>query len=258
MKNKQLVLRFRSLIPCVFFFAGIFFLQTIHLNKISHKNKEKEIFSQEEQSIKVFLDVEKNIPSFGFDNIIANWNFLNYIQYFGDEPAREKTGYSLIPEFFENIVNRDPLFIQAYLQLSTANSIYAARPDRTVALMNRVLQSISPETSPLAPFIWIYKGVDEILFLGDLKTARHSYEMASKWASIQGNEFMANRTRETVQFLASNPDSKKAQISAWVTILTTTPDQKTQQYALDKIKSLGAEVTIAPEGKLQIKMPEAR
>lgn len=145
-------------------FGRSFFLQKLHLDKIISKNQVNIDSVQEEQSTKIWLVTQKNIPSFGFDNLIADWNFLNYIQYFGDEPAREKTGYSLVTDFFEEIVNRDPRFIQAYLQLSTANSIYAGRPDKTVTFLNQILQFISPETSSLASFIWIYKGIDEILF----------------------------------------------------------------------------------------------
>lgn len=257
MKQQRISLILRYLTP-LFCFAGILLLQNLYLNKITSKNKTEVDYTQEEQAIQVVLDLQKNLPSFGFDNLIANWNFLNFIQYYGDTEARDKIGYSLTPDFFEKMVDRDPRFVQAYLILSTANSIYAARPDKTVPLLNRVVQSISPETSTLAPFVWIYKGVDEILFLGDLKAAQNSYDMASKWFGIQKNEYMTNRTRETVQFLATNPDPKKAQIGAWTTILSTTQEKRTQQYALDKIRSLGAEVFVSPEGKLQIRMPEAK
>lgn len=208
MKNQRFLLVLRYLTP-LFCFAGILLLQNIYLNKITSKDKTEVDYTQEEQSIKVVLDLQKNLHSFGFDNLLANWNFLNFIQYNGDTEARDKIGYSLTPDFFETIVDRDPRFVQAYLILSTANSIYAARPDKTVPLLNRVIQSISPETSTLAPYVWIYKGVDEILFLGDIKAAQNSYDTASKWFGIQGNEYMSVQTRETAKFLATNPDAKK-------------------------------------------------
>jgi hypothetical protein len=257
MKQQRISLILRSLIP-LFGFVGVLFLQNIYLNKITSKNKTNIDYSQEEQSIQVVLDLQKNLPSFGFDNVIANWNFLNFIQYYGDTEARDKIGYSLTPNFFEAMVDRDPRFVQAHLIISTANSIYAARPDKTVTLLNRVVQSLSPETSTLAPYVWIYKGVDEILFLGDLKAAQNSYDTASKWFNAQGNEYMSVQTRETAKFLATNPDPKQAQIGAWVTILSTNLDKRTQQIALDKIRSLGADVFISPEGKLQIRVPEAK
>ena len=37
----------------------------------------------------------KNLPSFGFDNLIADWTFLKFLQYFGDDEARDVTGYDL-------------------------------------------------------------------------------------------------------------------------------------------------------------------
>jgi hypothetical protein len=257
MKNQRISLILRYLTP-LFCFAGVLLLQNIYLNKITSKNKTEVDYTQEEQSIEVVLNLQKNLPSFGFDNLIANWNFLNFIQYYGDTEARDKIGYSLTPDYFETIVDRDPRFVQAYLILSTANSIYAARPDKTVPLLNRVVRSLSPETSPLAPYVWIYKGVDEILYLGNIKAAQNSYETASKWFSIQGNEYMSVQTRGTATFLATNPDPKKAQVGAWATILSTTQEKRTQQYALDKIRSLGAEVFVSPDGKLQIRMPEAK
>jgi hypothetical protein len=253
MKNQRINLAFRFLIPLLLL-TGVLSLQNSKISQIASQDKTD--YLKEENSTRAILNLQKNLPAFGFHNLVADWNFLGYIQYFGDGKAREQTGYSLIPDFFEIMSERDPHFIQAYLQMSTANSIYAARPDKTVEFMNKILRSLSPETSPLSPYVWIYKGVDEILYLGNLKAAQNSYEMASKWASIQGNKYMADQTAATAQFLASNPNPKKAQISAWATILTTTPDQKTQRYALDKMRSLGAEVFITPQGQLQIKIPE--
>ena len=213
----------------------------------------------EEKSSKVFLDIQKRMPTFGFDNILADWNFLRFIQYFGDTPAREQTGYSLIPEFFEVMVKKDPRFIKADLFLSTANSLYAARPDITVKLLNQVLQTISPQLDPLASYVWTYKGVDEMLFLGDTKAAKHSYEMAAKWGLERGDEIgkeIAARNAETAAFLEKNPDSKRAQVSAWATVLSGGIDQETQQRAIREIRSLGGRVSVTPQGQLVINLPE--
>jgi hypothetical protein len=231
--------------------GAVIFLQDQKLAKI--KSQEQLDYFKEEASLRVKLDLEKKVPSFGFQNLIADFNFLNFIQYFGDNPAREKTGHSLIPEFFEIIVNNDPRFVQAVLNLSSANSIYAGRPDITVSLMNRVLKSISPDISPLTPYLWVYKAVDEILFLGDLKAARNSYQIAAKLARIKGDNTTAKRLRESAAFLATNPDSKQTQIAAWITIFNSVPDKKTKQYALEKLKFLGADFLITREGILEIK-----
>ena len=215
-------------------------------------------YFQQEEILKTALNIQKKIPNFGFSNLIADWNFLQYIQYSGDEEARQKTGYSLVTDYFEIIVEKDPRYISGILSLSTANSLFAGRPDQTVYFMNKTLNYISPKNFPKGYYIYTYKAVDEILFLGDLKAAEKSYQRAAKWASLQEDptwEIAVTRAKETAQFLATNPDSNKAQIYAWFDILNTARDDKTKEHALQQVKALGAEINITETGELQIKLP---
>ena len=141
--------------------------------------------------------------------------------------------------------------------LAPATSIFAGQPQKTVALIEQGLKSISPKTSPLSYYLWIYKGVDEMLFLGDTKAAKQSYEMAAKWAETYKDPISQERAanaRQTVQFLAKDPKSKVARIGAWTMVLSSAPDQKTQQRAISQIKALGGEVIITPEGRLSVKV----
>jgi hypothetical protein len=39
-------------------------------------------------------------------------------------------------------------------------------------------------------------------------------------------------------------------------VLSSAPDQKTQQRAISQIKALGGEITITSEGKLSVKVPK--
>ncbi|MGK7873227.1 MAG: hypothetical protein AB4426_07920 [Xenococcaceae cyanobacterium] len=257
----QLILQYLTLLVCL---AGVITLQRLHYFEEINSEETAEYF-KEEKSLKMLLDVQKKMPSFGFDNLIADWTFLRFIQYFGDGKARKQTGHSLVPDYFETMLNYDPRFIKAYLMVSTANSIFAGKPEQTVSFMEEVVNSIpvdsiSTEVFPYAYFIWTYKGIDEMLFLGDTKAAQYSYEKAAQWASLRGDsigETVAARARETAQFLATNPDSKRAQIAGWITILNNAPDQKTQQYAIEQIKALGAQITITPQGRVQIELPES-
>jgi hypothetical protein len=238
-------------------FTGIIFFQKQYYSQALIAQKNINYF-QQEQSLKTALNIQKKIPTFGFSNLIADWNFLKYIQYFGDEQARQETGYPLITDYFEIIVEKDPRFIQGFLSLSTANSIFAGRPDRTVTLMNQALNYITPEKFPNGYYIWTYKGVDEILFLGDLKAAENSYQRAAEWASLQKDptwEIAVTRATETAQFLATNPDSNKVQIYAWLNILSSARDEKTKQHALQQVRALGAEIIVTETGELRIKLP---
>ncbi|PSB46752.1 hypothetical protein C7B80_12135 [Cyanosarcina cf. burmensis CCALA 770] len=213
---------------------------------------------KQEQLEKSRLILLKKLPTFGFSNLVGDWGFLQFIQYFGDGEARKYTGYSLSPDYFELVVNRNPRLVKAYLYLSPATSIYAGRPDRSVALFAQGLKSISPHTDPKAYFLWMYKAVDELLFLGDHQAARHSYEMAAQWASNsqdKSSKLVADRARETAQFLSKNPQSVQARIGAWATILSNARDDASRQLAIDNIQKLGGEVIINPNGLLQIKSP---
>lgn len=235
--------------------VAIVSLQLPKLHNQQQQTDKAEYLKQEELE-RLRLTFIKKLPSFGFNNLLADWVYLNFIQYFGDNSARQQTGYSLSPEYFEIIVQRNPRFVNAYFSLSPATSIYAGRPDRSVALIEQGLQSIDPKTDPKAYLLWLYKGVDELLFLGDSQAARRSYQMAAEWAStFTNNPKIAARVRETAQFLAKNPQSVQARIGAWTMILSNARDDATRQIAILNIQKLGGEVTITSDGMLQIKTP---
>lgn len=235
-------------------------LQKDSLSKIETA-RDKEAYQREQEVFTSDAKIRKKIPSFGFDNLIADLTFLKFIGYFGDGEARQVTGYSTVTDYFEDIVNRDPNFMQSHLVMSAANSIFAGRPDKTVDLMNQAIETINPQV-PNYPFLlWTYKAADEILFLGDIEAANNSYEMAAKWARQSkydvdiANE-MAVRYDKTASFLATNPDPTQAQFGAWMSILSSSKDQKTQDYIFNKLRELGAEIHVTPDGRLDIKPPK--
>lgn len=237
--------------------GGIAFIQAQQL-EMMNKNVNRD-YQREAEKERLFLELQPKIPRFGLENLWADWNYLQFIQYFGDRLAREKTGYLLTTEFFTSIVQDDPRFISAILMLSTSNSLYAVSPETTVQLMDQVLQQISPELDPLTPYVWSYKGVDEMLFLGDMKAAQHSYEMAAEWAlktNGKDKEAVAQRNRQTAIFLAENPDSKKAKVAGWSFILSGGLNEETQKLAIQEIISLGGKVTPTPEGGFQVEFPD--
>ncbi|GAB4240548.1 MAG: hypothetical protein Kow0049_28530 [Stanieria sp.] len=214
---------------------------TLQSSQITTKQTQTTDYLQEEQNHQNLLTLQKLFPSVGFNNLKADWIFLNFVQYFGDDPARDQIGYALVPDYFETIIQYDPHFTQAYLTLSTANTMYAGKPQKTITLMKQVLDSISPTTSSDTPLLWTAKGVDELLFMGDNQAARHSYQMAAQWASLLDNEQgknLADRYYQTAQFLATNPDNTEAQIAAWKMVLPNLRDKQTRQEVIDKIKVL--------------------
>lgn len=197
-------------------------------------------------------------PAFGYDNLMADWAFLGFLQYFGDEDSRVRTDYALSPEYFEIIVDRDPYFLQAYPFLSTSISLYAGMPDRSIALMNRGLSRLTPEAQFDSFYVWRQKAIDELLFLGDTEAARKSFLTAADWAVQSGlpdSDAVVVQSRQTADFLAQNPDSTYAQINAWVMILTTTPDERARKTAIEKIQQLGGAIVSNPDGTFSVQRP---
>lgn len=239
--------------------GAIVALQLPQLNQLNNQAKTASVADAQKQveSEKRELQLLRKVPSFGFDRLIADWTFINFLLYFGDEDARKKTGYSLSPEYFEIIVDRDPYFLKPYLFLSSSTTLYAGLPERSVALMNRGLKSLSPQVPFRSYYVWRYKSTDELLFLGDAQAAKNSLTKVAEWASTYSDDeskYVANYGRRTAAFLANNPYSKVAQIGAWTTILGNAFDDRTRRRAITRIQALGGIVTVTPQGEFDVRL----
>ncbi len=249
-----------SALLCIIIVAS---LQLPQLNRLTKPEKaiSPEVLKQAVDKENLRLNLLQKTPAFGFNNLVANWTFLNFLQYFGDDKARDITGYNLSPKYFEIIINRDPHFLGAYIGLSTSISLYAAMPEKSVALMAQGLKSMSAQSPPQSYYVWRYKAIDELLFLGDAQAARKSFEKAAEWASTysdQESKNVATFSGKTAKFLARNPKSKTAQAAAWAMILSSTTDSHAQKIAISRIEALGGKVFMTPEGKVEKIQPPAR
>lgn len=236
-------------------------LQLPQLNKLKNTSNTASVaeLNKEVESEKLRLNLLQKFPSFGFNNLVADWTFINFLQYFGDDALRAKTGYSVSPEYFEVILNRDPYFLRAYFFLSGSTTLYAGMPDRTIALMEKGLKYLSPKVPAKSYYIWRYKGMNELLFTQHPQSAKQSFETAAQWASIYSDAESKNLARvsqQTAQFIDKNPQSKSAQISAWSMVLTNALDDRTRQFAIGKIRVLGGNISISPQGKVKIVLPK--
>ena len=217
-----------------------------------------EVIRRDVAAEQVQLDLLENAPSFGFRNLVANWAFLQFLQYFGDAEVRSRTDYRLSPEYFEVIVEKDPYFFVSYIFMSHSVSLYAGMPERAVELLEKGLTQMTPTTPLEAPHVWRQKGIEELLFLGDSEAAQESFNMAAEWAAVSNlpnRDRLAENSRQTAEFLAQNPDSKNAQFNSWATVLRTAPDDFTRQLALEEIVNLGGQVLENPDGSFQLVAP---
>ena len=237
---------------CLF---GITNLQSAQIEKISKVTLTKETYLKQQEGEKIRLSFLEKSPAFGFDNLVADWAMLQFLQYFGDSKARNKTGYSLSSNYLDVISQNDPRFTLAYIIISPASSMFAGTPERTVELMNRGLKYITPEMDS-AHFVWLYKGVDEILFLGDLKKAHKSYLKASEWAEITGDDFIAESAEDTAKFLTTKPDIRATQVGVWFMVWNNSQDKRVRQIAQSKIEGIGGELKFYPDGKVEAIPPK--
>ena len=234
---------------------GITELQLPSLRKINEAETQTEVYAKIAEAEEVKLGFLKNLPAFGFDNLVANWSMLKFLQYIGDGDARKTTGYSLSHKYLEIIAEKDPRFAQAYLIISPASSVFGGTPQKTVELMDKGLKYLTPDI-PQSYFVWLYKGVDEVLFLGDLEKARKSYEKAAEWANIAGDERIAKAARGTAKFLSTDPDPRQAQVGAWFTVWTNTKEKSVRNLAESEIERLGGKLTVYPDGRVEAQPPE--
>ncbi|MCY7367259.1 MAG: hypothetical protein LH474_03820 [Chamaesiphon sp.] len=240
--------------------AAIIYLQTPQLASLKQQNKNisKVYLQQQEASLKTQLSIAKTLPTFGFDNIIADWHFIDFIQYFGDTDLRSQAGYGAAMEYFEAILDRDPRFLYAYFYLSSTGSLYAGKPEQSVSLMDRGLKSLTPKVPDRGYYIWRLKAVDELLFLGRVHDARKSMLSAANWASQAGNpegQNVAKLSQGTANYLARNPNSKQAQFDAWNMVLVAAVDDTVVKRAIEGIRSTGGKVTISSTGKFKVEAP---
>lgn len=238
--------------------TGIGFMQFSRLENLKNSSSELSLEEamQQTQATALRLELLQQMPRVGFYNMWANWVLLDFIQYFGDFAARELTGYSLSPTFFEAIIDSDPRFFGAYLYLTNTVSIYAGQPQESIRLMEKGLASMSPQSPPRSYFVWRYKGIDEMLFLGDNQAAQESFRIAADWAEQSPDEdaeLTARLSQQTADFLATDPNSKPALISGWMSVLGRAIDDNVRQRAIDEIEGLGGEVLRAETGQVTVR-----
>jgi len=258
MLHHKLIATGRNLIIFLALLAGVASLQLSRLQTLQRPGGD---YAQFEIDSQVRLDqlrlqLLRQLPSLGFCNLIADWTFLGFLQYFGNTELRERNNYRLSPAYFEVIIDRDPWFLRPYIFLSNIVSMYAGRPDLTVALMAQGLQHMTPTLPPRSYFVWRYKGIDELLFLGDGMAAQQSFEMAADWARQSPDpesDAIAQVSQQTAQFLAQNPVSREAQIGAWAEVYLRAVDDKGRQIAREKIEALGGEIVVSEGGRVSVR-----
>ncbi|MEL6230317.1 MAG: hypothetical protein AAFR24_10435 [Cyanobacteria bacterium J06627_3] len=246
----------RNLLIALLLLSGITGLQYTRLMVLKQGGQQRSSQVALRQSIEEDrLRALNQLPALGFDNLFADGVYLAFIQYFGDRELRRSTGYGLSALYFDALIDRDPKFIDSYIYISNTLSLYLAQAEQSVALMEKGLASLAPNIPPRSYYVWRFKAIDELLFLGDGVAAQKSYENSANWAKQSSDEeapLVAQLSAQTAQFLARNPVSRAAQISAWTQVLLSAKDEQTQKIATERIELLGGTVVVNNGGQVSV------
>lgn len=249
-----------AFVAAVGFAAGLGALQLPRLrSRLNVTNLDPQIIQAEEALQTSQLDLWQTLPVFGFENLVADWAFLNFLQYFGNAEARQASGYTVTPEFFQVIIKRDPYFPLAYRFLSSSVTLFAGQPEQTVSLLEEGLSHMTPNFPEDSYWLWRYKAVDELLFLGDIDAAIQSLETNNEWAIASpdpDSDGHAVGSRRTANFLRQNPDSRRVRANSWMMIWGNAINEDVRQYAQSQIEALGYEF-IEDENGVRVQAPDA-
>jgi tetratricopeptide (TPR) repeat protein len=231
---------------------GILGLQQGRLRQIQTRAQSAALAeAQQALSLKALHRLPKG--GLGFNNMIADWAFLRFLDYYGDEEARDQTGFGSSPAFFDLITTRDPRFVDTYLFLSGTLSYQLGQPELALQYMQRGLDALSPETHARAYQVPSLMGMDQLLLLGDTAGASQSYAKATEWAkgSMDPEERkMAQVFNRVSTYLQRDPDSSTVRFWAWGLIFDqsrTIGDRKTQDRARRELLTLGAQENQDPK-----------
>jgi len=234
-------------------------IQGRQLNELQSRTfSEQELLRRDSVRARTLV-ITQQIPAVGFDNLVANWFFLRFLQYFGDTPSRQQIGYDLSPDYFRIVLSNDPFYRMFYIFMSGSVSGFAAKPEISIELLNQGLEQMTPTFPSDSFYLWRYKGVDQLLFLGDGVAAQQSFQTAADWARQSSHPdapIIAESSQQTANFLLTNPDSRSAQINAWMSVLANAFDDGTRQRAVERIEALGGRIIPNPNGTFTVQFPE--
>jgi hypothetical protein len=212
-------------------------LQWRQLDQLAAVAADPERVQQQEQG---GLKLLQRMPTLNYDNLLADWLFLRFLGYFGDDLARSQTGYDLIPEYFDPIVRLDPRFLAIYPFLSTGISYYLGNPELAGQYMERGIQALSPEVNPDGFAILRFRGLDQLLLEGDIPGTIETYYRIADWFDRIDKPDSAQQFRQGAEFLKQHPESLQPRFWGWQEVYYNAVDRRVQERAEQELIQLGA------------------
>jgi hypothetical protein len=185
--------------------------------------------------------------SLGYDELVADCLWLQFIQYIGDKENRGNGRSDVAALMLDEITGLDPHFSQAYFFIASIIGGEQHDPDRADTLLQRGITA-NPDNWYI-PFI---AGVNKYLFAHDEIGAARYYRVASKFPSAP--TWLSGQ----VQILESKIPSTVKSINVWQKISESSSEPAVKQRARFELCSLWVHVrNHAPPGSLVRKRAEA-
>jgi tetratricopeptide (TPR) repeat protein len=175
------------------------------------------------EAIKPFL--------FGMDNLVADWYWLQYVQYFGDSAARKKTNFDYCDDYLELITALDPKFVKAYAAADYAVAGMQENPDKALKILARGIL-----INPAAEGSWeLYRNYAGVAFLykKDLPTAAKYF---TKAADAPGAPVVF---RSFAAAFYNKMNDKERAMNLWIQYYREAPTQELKDKTKKKLTDLG-------------------
>ncbi len=171
--------------------------------------------------------------SFGFRSVLADYYWLEFLQYFGDTAARKLTGYGANTAYLRLVATLDPQFVAAYAAGGFAIAEAQQQPERALHFME---QGITLNKAKHLPMMWElyhrYAGV-AFLYKKDYRTAAHYFEQAMQ----QPGAPIALQAFAAAFYRASN-DWERA-IPLWIDVYSSAPTLDNRERARTQLRRMG-------------------
>lgn len=197
------------------------------------------------------------LVSLGFDKLLADCYWLNFIGYYGDTAARQKDKYRLADRYLDLITSLDPEFIQPYWFVAFTVGNDQKNPERAAEILRRGIES--NQNNWYLPFI---AGFNQYMFARDELEAARYYRMASKfpdapsWLAKQADILEAkipSMIKEinawTDVFYSVEEEGLKQRarerlIKLWMTVYKKSPSEKIKERAVHSLGQLGININM--------------
>lgn len=192
---------------------------------------------EQDSSEEITLDTLEKLPNLGNRNLVADFLWLRFSQYFGDTQARAKSGYGLSYKYLKAITDKDPHFANAYRIANLAIAYKMGRTDLAEALLIKGIRA-----NPDAYLLWQARGFLHFLYTGDIAKAVYSFRRNAGLAvAVGGNrlQYWGNYWFAMSRYLEVSKSNVWTRRQIWMEVYTNASDAITKGLALAQLGKLG-------------------